>query len=338
MKIVEPSFEILTKITGRELADIEKIGRVCYKSEDKIKEGSDRRFVAMLIKNGHEAMLEHSMLSVKFVCDRGIANQIVRHRHCAFAQENSTYKRDELAFIRPSFIQEYSIMNPGWLAQMQKAEETYLWLKKCGLKDREARVVLPMSLKTELVVTTNYREWRNILKLRTANDAHPQIRDLMCSLLIRLKKLIPVVFDDIWINTGYYEARDAVNDEWTRKWDDIKESLTKLRKATGAAIGSDFFSISHPLFAQGSAPLIEKEAKNKEDKGMAVSEVKNWMEEIEGEFEDMIRNKVENDQMMMLGFLKGVLAETSGEFEEQVLRERLRETYLKVTKEMAKEL
>lgn len=221
MKIVEPSYEILTDISKdgiKELQQIERVARVCYKSEDKIKEdgSSAKKLVGFLVKQGHEAMLEHSQLSVKFICDRGIANELVRHRIASFAQESTRYCNyasermgGEIQVIMPYYIKgEYDenydengdVFNPfnEFYWAVEEAEMRYLRMIRSGMRPEEARCVLPTCLKTEIVVTANYREWRNIFKLRTPVAAHPQMRELMCPLLKELQKKIPIIFDDIY--------------------------------------------------------------------------------------------------------------------------------------------
>lgn len=219
MKVIEPSYEIMSEISEggiKELQLIEKIGRVCYKSEDKITEDGEsaKKFVKMLIDKHHEAMIEHSLLSVKFTVDRGISHELVRHRIASFAQESTRYCNysqdkfgNELTFIKPCFWEEGSD-NYGfagfddekfgaWYKAMEETEKRYLELLSLGATPQEARSVLPNSLKTEITITANYREWRNIFKLRTANGAHPQMREIMRPLLDDLKTKLPIIFDDI---------------------------------------------------------------------------------------------------------------------------------------------
>jgi len=209
VKVIKPSFEVLTPISPfgiKEIQHIEKIGRVCYKSEDKITEDGEsaKKFVAMLIKRGHEAMIEHGSISVKFICDRGVSHELVRHRIASFAQESTrycNYSQDkfgsELTFIKPCFLEEDSINYKDWLSAMRSAEYFYFQMLDHGATPQEARSVLPNSLKTEITITANYREWRNIFKLRTAMAAHPQMREIMCPLLLYFQEHISVLFDDI---------------------------------------------------------------------------------------------------------------------------------------------
>lgn len=205
MQIIDARYEILDKIDGMEvLKKIERVARTCYKSEDYIKEGSAERLVKSLIDRGHEAMLEHYSFSIKFICDRGVSHEIVRHRVASFAQESTrycNYSKDkfgnELTFIKPWFWDEDSEMFNDWKKVISYAEFKYLNLIKVGATPQEARSVLPNSIKTEVVMTANLREWRHFLKLRTAQAAHPQMRELTIPLLKELKEKIPVIFDDI---------------------------------------------------------------------------------------------------------------------------------------------
>lgn len=217
MKAIEAGYEILDPISVdgiEELKKIERAARTCYKSEDKITEdgSSARKMVAGLIKSGHEAMLEHGGLTVRFVCDRGVSHELVRHRMASFAQESTrycNYSRDkfgnELTFVMPTLYKDDFMEDEAWncwVETMKKCEESYMKLIKIGVSPQMARSVLPNSLKTEVVVTANWREWRHILSLRCAPDAHPDIRCLMIDLLEELHDKIPVLFDDIWEKYG----------------------------------------------------------------------------------------------------------------------------------------
>lgn len=211
MKIINASYEILTPIRNDELKGIERAGRTCYKSENKITEDSAQKFVKQLIDRGHLAMLEHSFLSVKFVCDRGVSHELVRHRLASFAQESTRYCNysqdrfgNELMFIKPCFWDE---MTDGcytdWERAMAYAERQYFTLIKNGATPQEARSVLPNSIKTEVVMTANYREWRHFFSLRAARatgPAHPQMEELAIPLLMEVSDKIPEVFDDIVID------------------------------------------------------------------------------------------------------------------------------------------
>ena len=205
MKIVNASYHIETPIDGAEiLKRIEKAGRTCYKSEDRITEESAEAFVRMLIERGHESVLEHESITVRFVCDRGVSHEIVRHRIASYSQESTRYCNysgdrfgSELTFIKPCFWKEWTLAYKQWSLAVSFAEKEYFALLDCGCTPQEARSVLPSSTKTEVVMTANLREWRHFLKLRTAKAAHPQMRELTVPLLKELQERIPVVFDDI---------------------------------------------------------------------------------------------------------------------------------------------
>ena len=205
MRIIEPSFEILQDVCGSDiLKRIEKCGRICYKSEDNSTEESARKFISMIIKNGHESVLEHEKISVKIICDRGISHEIVRHRIASYSQESTRYCnyyknkfKKELTFIKPLFWDINSLEYDLWKESMQVSEKNYMKMIEMGVSPQEARSVLPNSLKTEIIVTMNLREWRHFFKLRTEIKAHPQMREVAIPLCNKMKELIPVVFDDI---------------------------------------------------------------------------------------------------------------------------------------------
>lgn len=205
MKIIKPYYEILTPIDGVQmLKHIESCGRICYKSEHKITDNSYLSFVRNIVKRGHEAVLEHSSLSVKFVCDRGISHEIVRHRLASYCQESTRYcnysKDDfqsEITVIEPFYLMPHTTGYNAWEEACQSAERVYFKLLDFGCSPQEARTVLPNSLKTEIVMTADLREWRHFLKLRTSPAAHPQMWELTDPLLNELKARIPVIFDDI---------------------------------------------------------------------------------------------------------------------------------------------
>jgi thymidylate synthase (FAD) len=204
MKVIEPSYEILSYLDGESGAEIlkfiERISRTCYKSEDNITEDSASKFVKMLIKNGHEAMIEHVSITVKFICDRGVSHEIVRHRIASYAQESTRYcdYSGEVTFIKPCFWEEGSSEYNNWDQGCLFAETIYKNLRKLGASPQEARAVLPNSVKTELVVTMNLREWRHFFKLRCDKTAHPQMRELTIPLLCELHSYLPEIFDDIF--------------------------------------------------------------------------------------------------------------------------------------------
>lgn len=205
MKVINPSVEILTPIDGKSiLKAIEAAGRVCYKSEDKISPESAEKFVAGIIKRGHEAVIEHYNITVKFICDRGVTHEIVRHRLASYCQESTRYCNyssdkfgTEITVIKPCYLDEGTEGYRMWAGLCSLAEAYYFDLLNWGCTPQEARAVLPNSLKTELVMTANIREFRHFFKLRCSKAAHPQMREVALMLLKEFKERIPVLFDDI---------------------------------------------------------------------------------------------------------------------------------------------
>ncbi len=211
MEIVKPSHTILDDIDGEQiLLKLERCGRTAYKSEDKITAGSAEKFIAAILKRGHESVIEHVSISVRFICDRGVTHEIVRHRLCAYTQESTrycNYAKKSVTFIRPFFWNEERHLYDCWLTLMGEAESAYNYLIRNGATPQEARSVLPNSLKTEIVVTANLREWRHIMKLRTSESAHPQMRELMIPLLADFTRLLPTIFGDIEISQQVNQAK-----------------------------------------------------------------------------------------------------------------------------------
>lgn len=205
MKIIEPSVELINAPDYKTLlTTIEAAGRTCYKSEDKITNGSAEKFVRGIIKRGHEAVIEHGSLSVRFTCDRGVSHEIVRHRLAAFCQESTRYCNygkegfgGEITVIRPSTFAKTDSTYHIWKRSCEHAEVAYFDLLNEGCTPQEARSVLPNSLKTEVVMTADLREWRHFLKLRCAMAAHPDMRVVANMLMTLLKQTYPVFFEDI---------------------------------------------------------------------------------------------------------------------------------------------
>jgi len=225
MRLVKPSFEIKAMMGGdfpedSPLEIIENAGRTCYKSKGNTTVNSAEKFVKMITKRGHHSVLEHSALTVKFIIDRGVSHELVRHRLCAFSQESTRYCNyaGGVTFVIPPWVDmqpgSYSgsvdgifirhCSNPNavdnWFDSMICAELTYKELLEQGWTPQQARSILPNSTKTEIVVTANLREWRHIFNLRCSKAAHPQMREIMIPLLKECKKLIPVIFDDIEVD------------------------------------------------------------------------------------------------------------------------------------------
>ena len=233
MKIVKPSFKIEWGIKDT-TKKIEKAARNCYKSEDRICEGSDIKLIKSLIDRNHKAMLEFGDICISFITDRGIANELVRHRLASYAQESTrycNYNKDkfdnQLTFILPMRYYDcveifdddsYNLLNEtatfsNWLNNCENCEKSYLKSIKLGEKPEEARDNLPLSLQTEIFMKCNITEWRHVFTERAINNkAHPHMRQLMIPVLYRLSQLLPVLFSDL------IEKRDGILTISTMKW------------------------------------------------------------------------------------------------------------------------
>jgi len=205
MKIVEASVELISDLDAEKIMKhIELAGRVCYKSESNISDKSAEKFIANIIKSGHESVIEHVSLTFKIICDRGVTHEIVRHRLASYSQSSTRYCNyasdkfgNELTFIKPCFWDEDDENYLLWKQTMEVVEKNYLALIKNGAQPQQARSILPNSLQTEIFMTANLREWRHFLKLRTSKRAHPQMREVALKIYKILVDNLPVIFSDI---------------------------------------------------------------------------------------------------------------------------------------------
>jgi thymidylate synthase (FAD) len=218
MLLVKPFVEIL-HITDEPLHLIEGAGRTCYKSESKMDGTMENaeKFATMILKRGHESVIEHCTATVRFVCDRGVSHEIVRHRLASYSQESTRYcdyEGGHVAFVIPpwcggvvpgkytwdqclQYDDDEEKASARWFQSMQESEIAYQHLRTLGWRPEQARSVLPNSLKTEIIMTANFREWRHFFRLRTAAAAHPQMREVACPLLAQFRAAMPVLFDDV---------------------------------------------------------------------------------------------------------------------------------------------
>lgn len=205
MQIIKPYHEILSMPEPDEaMALLEVAGRTCYKSENRINSDSADKFIHGMIKAGHHSIIEHINITVRFICDRGVTHELVRHRLAAYSQESTRYCNysknkfcNEITVIEPVFFRKNSNLYNEWANAMARAENTYFTMICQGVPAEQARSVLPNSLKTEIVMTANLREWRHVLNLRCSKAAHPQIQEIMFPLLDELNGHFPVIFGDI---------------------------------------------------------------------------------------------------------------------------------------------
>lgn len=210
--IVKPEVEIISMNDYEDvLKKLEEIGRVCYKSEDRITDGSAETFIGNIIKRGHESVIEHETITARIICDRGITHEIVRHRIASYSQESTRYCNyandkfnNQISVIDLATGFNYDLNDEGdqakyevWKAAMKDSEKHYFKMLELGATPQEARSVLPNSLKTEIVMTMNLRQWRHYFRLRVADGAHPQIIEVSQMLLDEFKEAMPLFFEDI---------------------------------------------------------------------------------------------------------------------------------------------
>lgn len=201
LKIIQPSVELLS-ITDAASLLIEKAARVCYKSEDMAGPGTDERLIRSCMNKHHMSIIEHGVASFRIICDRGISHEIVRHRIASYSQESTRYCN----YGKDKFGKEISVVRPpglsgdsegAWERAMVASEAAYFQLLEAGRSPQIARSVLPTCLKTELIMTANFREWRHFVDLREAKTAHPQIRPLAARVREFLVENCPAVFGDL---------------------------------------------------------------------------------------------------------------------------------------------
>lgn len=210
MRIVSPSVTYNVEFGEEKVYEVyknvERAGRTCYLSE-KVEGDTPGAFIQRLLKRGHESVLEHSTISLRFICDRGVSHELVRHRIASYSQESTRYCNysngkfgGEITVIKPIFFEEGTQEYAIWEGMMKDAEMTYMDLLEMGRTPQEARSVLPNSLKTEIVVTMNMREWRHFIKLRylgTTGSPHPQMKEVAKMAFDLLYRDFPDFFEDL---------------------------------------------------------------------------------------------------------------------------------------------
>lgn len=211
MKIVEPTFEMITPTTRAEgielLRVIERFARISHHSEEGQSEGSWERFIsAVVLQHGDWSVVEHVFARVIFRVDRGITHELVRHRLFSFTQESTRFVNGRksypngLEFIRPIGLSLENTVTP----EMERfdyscadAEERYLWMLDRKIRPQEARSILPNALAATIGVTGNLRNWRHLLLMRTSKETHPDFKRVTIPLLAQFKARVPLLFDDI---------------------------------------------------------------------------------------------------------------------------------------------
>lgn len=207
-KVLVPNDQFSNKL----IAKLGRYARVCYKSEDKLCIKDSNQFIENLINSGHESVIEHEKVTVLFIVDRGISHEIVRHRIASYSQESTRYCNyskgkfgSQITVIEPFFFLDTDSYE-AWKEACSLSEKYYFKLLSLSCSPQEARSVLPNSLKTEIVVTFNLREWRHFFKLRCSSNAHPQMRQVTIPLLKLFQTKLPALFKNISYDANFPES------------------------------------------------------------------------------------------------------------------------------------
>lgn len=202
MKLIDADYQIITFTPENDAHDICLGYTICYNSP--MPETFKEQCEFIRKHRNHESPLEHSRLTVLFTINRGVSHELVRHRHCAFSQQSTRYCNysngrfgKELTFIKDYSIVDNSKSYELWISGLDYAEYEYFARLRAGDRAEQVRGCLPNDLSTKLLITTNYREWRSIFKLRCDSPAHYQMREVMIPLWSEVCSVLPCVFDDI---------------------------------------------------------------------------------------------------------------------------------------------
>ncbi|HAU86976.1 MAG TPA: FAD-dependent thymidylate synthase [Lachnospiraceae bacterium] len=210
MKVIKPYVYMReAELDKSKLYNVEYAARLCYKSEGRMTDEVNETFLKNIITRQHESVLEHEKVTVYFVVDRGITHEIVRHRVGSYSQESTRYCNytgdkfgNEITVIEPYYYIGKEKEYKEWENCCKNIEQAYMKLLKDSTP-QEARAILPNSLKTEIAVTYNLREWRHFFSLRCDKTAHPQMQQITIPLLLEFKKQLAPVFDDISYNEEF---------------------------------------------------------------------------------------------------------------------------------------
>lgn len=211
MEIIKPSIRPVRHINSHEiLVELETAARKCYKSEDKLTAENAGNVLGQCITSGHDSVIEHIQLSFDVVLDNGILREWTRHRIASYSVESTrycNYGKRGMKFVEPlEFTGEDCIGRMHvWKDSCEMVEGAYNSLRNMGAQLQEAREVLNFSVGCEMRFSANLRSLRNLLRLRCAKEAHLHMRQLCIPMLLYLRIMVPIVFDDIPYDESYIE-------------------------------------------------------------------------------------------------------------------------------------
>ncbi len=204
MKIIEPKIYVEDYDGIKIMKRLERACRTCYKSENLITEDSYKHLLTNCLNRGHESILEHEKISIRMICDIGVYKDLTRHRFASFSIESTRYCNygkdkfdNEIKFIKPVHIEEGTENYKIWEDTMKFIEKQYMEMGEKKATPDQMRMLLPHSTAAEVCMTANIREWRHILSLRCSKMTHPAVRQLLIPLLLKFKKDMPELFENV---------------------------------------------------------------------------------------------------------------------------------------------
>lgn len=204
MKIIEPKIYVEDYDGIKIMKRLERACRTCYKSENLITEDSYKHLLTNCLNRGHESILEHEKISIRMICDIGVYKDLTRHRFASFSIESTRYCNygkdkfdNEIKFIKPVHIEEGTENYKIWEDTMKYIEKQYMKMGEAKATPDQMRMLLPHSTAAEVCMTANIREWRHILSLRCSKMTHPAVRQLLIPLLLKFKKDMPELFENV---------------------------------------------------------------------------------------------------------------------------------------------
>lgn len=216
MKIIEPTIQVEKVDYKQIMKNLERACRTCYRSEGKITEESYKTLLKNCINRGHESILEHEKVTIRMVCDIGVYKDLTRHRIASFSIESTRYCNygkdkfnNEIKFIKPVNMEEGTELYNRWYSTCKTIEENYIEMSKLEATPDQLRMLLPHSTAAEVTMTANIREWKHIFSLRCTKHTHPAVEQLMIPLLLKFKKEMPEIFDNIEYDEEFEPSKYA---------------------------------------------------------------------------------------------------------------------------------
>ena len=217
MKIIEPKIYVEDYDGIKIMKRLERACRTCYKSENLITEDSYKHLLTNCLNRGHESILEHEKISIRMICDIGVYKDLTRHRFASFSIESTRYCNygkdkfdNEIKFIKPVHIEEGTENYKIWEDTMKYIEKQYMEMEEKKATPDQMRMLLPHSTAAEVCMTANIREWRHILNLRCSKMTHPAVRQLLIPLLLKFKKDMPELFENVEYDEEFPKEKYAV--------------------------------------------------------------------------------------------------------------------------------